>query len=76
MTHTPRDYWQHYVERVGGPAKVAEHLGIPYPTVAAVCNGRRGIGKKLAHRMAAADPLLDESVLIWVAASAANDEAA
>lgn len=73
---TPREYWQHYVERIGGPAKVADHLSIPYPTIAAVCNGRRGIGKVLARRMKAADPILDESQLVWVTADANKGEAA
>jgi plasmid maintenance system antidote protein VapI len=65
---TPREYWAHYVEANGGPTKVAERLGIPFPTIAAVCNGQRGIGKGLAQRMNQADPMLDASVLVWVAA--------
>lgn len=65
---TPRQYWNSYVKKLGRPARVAEHLGIPFPTIAAVCNGRRGIGRSLATRMAAADPSLDESVLVWVEA--------
>lgn len=63
---TPRTYWQHYVNVCGGPAAAALRLGIPYPTIAAVCNGRRGIGHQLAARMCAADKTLDSGMLIWV----------
>jgi plasmid maintenance system antidote protein VapI len=63
---TPREYFTTYIERNGGPAKVAEALDIPYSTIAGVCNGSRGIGKKLAARMKSADPLLDEGQLVWV----------
>lgn len=64
----PRSYWQAYVDRFGSMAAVAERLGVPYPTVYAVCKGQRGIGRALAARMAAADSSLDASVLIWVRA--------
>lgn len=63
----PRTYLKHYADQHGGTvAAVATRLGIPYQTLAAVYNGNRGIGHKLARRMAAADPLLDANVLIWV----------
>lgn len=65
-TQDPRLYWQEYVDRVGGPTKVAEKLGIPYSTIAGVSNGSRGIGHDLADRMAKADPDLDPMVLVWV----------
>lgn len=65
---TPREYFAHYVEQNGGPTRVAERLGIPFPTIAAVCNGQRGIGRRLAERMAQADPLLDPKTLVWVKA--------
>lgn len=71
---TPREYWTHYVDRHGGPAKVAERLSIPYPTIASVSNGSRGIGRRLADRMVAADPLLDRDQLVWVTAE--RDKAA
>jgi plasmid maintenance system antidote protein VapI len=61
-----RTIWNAYVERIGGPAAVASHLGIPYPTIAAVCNGQRGIGRDLAARMEKADASLDARTLIWV----------
>jgi plasmid maintenance system antidote protein VapI len=62
----PRTYFDNYVAKHGAMAAVAERLGVPYPTLAAVCNGQRGIGHKLAQRMAEADPSLDASVLVWV----------
>lgn len=61
-----RTYWNAYVERLGGPKKVSDHLNIPYSTIAGVCNGSRGIGRDLAAKMAAADPALDASKLLWV----------
>ena len=65
-TSDPRAYWQNYVDRKGGPAKVADELGIPYSTIAGICNGNRGIGRDLADRMAKADPELDPMLLVWV----------
>ena len=64
-----RTYWQHYVDQNDGPVSVAKRLGIPYSTIAGICNGSRGIGHNLAQRMAQADPLLDASKLIWVRSS-------
>jgi len=61
-----RPYWDAYVSGCGGAKAVSDKLGIPYPTIAGICNGNRGIGRKLACRMAAADPLLDVNRLIWV----------
>lgn len=63
-----RAYWDHYVEREGGAVAVATKLDIPYSTIAGICNKSRGIGRDLAGRMAAKDPLLDKDVLIWVRA--------
>ncbi|NID14350.1 hypothetical protein [Luteibacter yeojuensis] len=63
---TPRLYWQEYVTRNGGRRTTADRLGLPYSTVASICNGYRGIGRALAERMVAADPSLDASILIWV----------
>jgi plasmid maintenance system antidote protein VapI len=73
-----RTYLKAYVEQIGGVGKAAEKLGIPYSTLAGVCNGSRGVGHKLARRMADADPLLDASRLIWIKADkpAADPKAA
>ncbi len=62
----PRTYLKNYVAKHGNLPAVAERLGIPYQTIAAVCSGQRGIGHKLAQRMVEADPSLDASVLVWV----------
>jgi len=70
-----RAYWNSYVERNDGPTGVAARLGIPYPTIAAVCNGSRGIGRSLASRMAERDPMLDPRVLVWVEATPKNKAA-
>lgn len=72
----PRAYWAHYVEQNGGPTGVAARLGIPYSTIAAVCNGNRGIGRKLAVRMAKADPLLDAGRLALVGSIPCDSKAA
>lgn len=71
-----RTYWQHYVESNGGPVGVSERLGIPYSTIAGVCNGSRGIGHELASRMALADPMLDPQRLVWVRPIKPNAKAA
>jgi hypothetical protein len=63
---SPRTYWKHYIDAAGGIPAVVDRLGIPYSTIAAVTNGWRGIGHKLAQRMVEADPSLDASVLVWV----------
>ncbi|MCW0370246.1 hypothetical protein [Xanthomonas sacchari] len=65
---TPRDYWSKYVNKKGGPKAVADHLGIPYSSIAGICNGSRGIGRALARRMAKADRSLDVRILVWVQA--------
>lgn len=69
----PRAYWNSYVTLAGGPARVAERLRIPYPTIAAVTNGQRGIGRNLALRMKEADESLDPSILLWVRKSKNNN---
>ena len=63
----PRAYWDAYVAGNGGIKAVSEKLAIPYPTIAGICNGNRGIGRGLARRMSEADPMLDATRLIWVA---------
>ena len=72
----PREYWQQYVDRLGGPQKTAQRLGIPYSSIACICNGSRGIGRNLAQRMAAADAALDPAVLVWVTSEAAEKQVA
>lgn len=72
----PRTYWNTYVERHGGVSATAERLGLPYSTLAGICNGSRGIGRDLAIRMRQADPLLDPSVLIWIRPTKPRKEAA
>lgn len=71
---TPRDYWNQYVERHGGPAGVSIKMRVPYSTIAAICNGSRGIGRRLAQRMAEADPSLDPTVLVWVTARQGGEQ--
>lgn len=72
----PRDYWTAYVEQNGGPVGVSKRLSIPYSTIAAVCNGSRGIGRRMALRMASADPLLDAGKLALVDSIQPASEAA
>lgn len=63
---TPRDYLNAYIDRHGGVPATASHLGMPYPTLAAIQNGTRGISPKTAQKMAKADPLLDANKLVWI----------
>lgn len=63
---TSRDYLNAYIDSKGGLAAAAAHLSMPYPTLAAIKNGTRGISPKTAQKMAAADPLLDANRLVWV----------
>lgn len=65
----PKTYWNAYAKKHGGPSGLSRRLGIPYSTLAGICNGSRGIGRRLAQRMAAADPDLDVTILVWVNAS-------
>ena len=71
----PRTYWLRYVERCGGIQATADRLKSPYSTVACICNGRRGIGRKLARRFAEVDPSLDENVLVWVTSNVEGEVA-
>jgi hypothetical protein len=64
-----RDYLMKFVDECGGKPAAAKQLRIPYSTLAAICNGTRGIGKRLAERMAANSAgKLSASRLIWVQA--------
>lgn len=73
---TPREYWAFYVEQAGGAGQLSARTGIPYSTLQSVCIGRRGIGKALARKLKASDPLVDEKVLVWVTPIPQQDEAA
>lgn len=63
---TARDYLNAYIDQHGGTAATAARLGVPYPTLAAIRNGTRGISPRMAQRMVTADPLLDANRLVWV----------
>ena len=65
---TPREYLTEYVERNGGLGATAKRLRLPYPTLASIVNGHRGVSAKMAQRMVSADPLLDANKLIWIRA--------
>lgn len=72
----PRDYLLAYIDREGGIPQVAIKLGMAYPTLAAICNGHRGISPKMAERMQRADPILDRNRLVWIRATKAEKKAA
>lgn len=61
-----RAYLKKYVSKRGLPAS-ATALSIPYPTLAAICNGTRGISKGMAKRLAEnSGGELDANKLVWV----------
>lgn len=72
----PRDYLMAYIEREGGIPQVASKLGMRYPTLAAICNGHRGISPKMADKMQMADPILDRNRLVWIRATKAEPKKA
>lgn len=66
----PRKYLLTYVKDAGGIPAAASKLKLPYPTLAAICNGTRGISRGMAERMAkASSGLLDPTILVWVTAT-------
>lgn len=71
---TPREYLAEYVDRHGGAPEVARRLGIPYSTLAAICNGYRGISPQMADRMHKADPMIDRNQIVWVRATRPADQ--
>ena len=73
---TPREYLAEYVERHGGAPKVAQRLGIPYSTLAAICNGYRGISPQMADKMHKADPMIDRNQIVWVRAERPDQQKA
>lgn len=66
---TPREYLMQYVASKGGIPSCADKLKIPYSTLAAICNGYRGITPQMADRMHKADPLIDRNQIVWVRAT-------
>lgn len=63
----PRSKLMAYVESVGGPTKAAEVLRTPLPTMYAVCNGWKGVGRRLASRWeVATNGALKAAELVWV----------
>lgn len=74
---TARTYWTDYVANHGGPAGVASLLNIPYSTIAGICNGSRGIGRRLAMRLQErSNGELDASQLVWILPDFANEPSA
>jgi len=65
-TSTPRGYLDHYVLAHGGVRPTAKRLGIEYAVLLRIVNGRAGITRTLALRMARVDPLLDAGKLALV----------
>ena len=63
----PRAYFLALVENAGGLPAAAKAWAIPYPTLAAVANGGRGISKRLAQRISTGTRgIADASRLVWV----------
>lgn len=64
---TPRDYLNEWVRKAGGRPKAAQRLGVPYSTLAAICNGTRGVSRQMALTLAAASGgQLDAAKLVWI----------
>lgn len=62
-----RKHLADYVDEIGGKPAAAKALGVPYSTIAAICNGTRGVGKDLAKRMADSSAgRLRAEILIWI----------
>jgi len=74
---TPRKHFLDFVKKAGGRTEAARRLGIPYPTLCALCNGYRGISRDMAEKMGkASGGELDPKVLIWVKATKSERKAA
>jgi plasmid maintenance system antidote protein VapI len=71
----PRDYFLGLVEKAGGLPAAAVAWGIPYPTLAAIANGGRGISKAMAERIANSSHA-EASRLVWVRATKTQAKAA
>lgn len=62
-----REYINDYVERNGGVGPTAKRLGIPYPSLASIINGYRGVSKNMATRMAKGSRgELKPELLVWI----------
>lgn len=67
----PRTELLAYVESCGGREAAAEKLGLPYPTLCSICNGTRGVSRKMAQRLeVASGGALKAERLVWVEAKA------
>jgi plasmid maintenance system antidote protein VapI len=71
-----RPYLKALVKQAGGIKAAAEKWGLPYPTLASLMNGYRGISPKMAQRIAAADPMADAKRLVWVRPTQSENSAA
>lgn len=62
-----RDYINKYVDKYGGLRATSKKLGVPYPSLAAIINGTRGIGKNMALRLEKGSRgELDPKNLVWI----------
>lgn len=62
-----REYLRAYLATLGSVPKAAEKLGIPYPTLAGVLSGYKGVGRDLAERLqVASNDFLDANRLVWI----------
>lgn len=63
----PREPLIAFINTFEGRPQAAEKLGIPYSTLAAICNGTRGVGKDLAQRLEErSGGALKAEQLIWI----------
>jgi hypothetical protein len=62
-----REYLRAYLSTLGSVPQAAEKLGIPYPTLAGVLSGYKGVGRNLAERLQlASNNFLDANRLVWI----------
>lgn len=63
----PRSPLLQYIDACGGKPQAAKVLDLPYSTLAAICNGTRGVGKDLARRLEeASGGQLNAQQLVWI----------
>lgn len=59
-----------YVSKLGTREQAAKRLGVSYQTLSSICNGRRGVGKKMAAQLEKATKgKLKANKLVWIGAS-------